>query len=83
MPEDWLSREEDLTVNNLGRLLARMALDEDLHREFLEDPEKVIEDAGLSEDEAKALRDGDWSVIKTLLGPSKPRNLQLSKGGGG
>ncbi len=80
MPDEWLKREKAPTVTNLGRLLARMALDEDLYRQFDEDPEAVITAAGLSEAEAEALRDGDWNAIKQHLGPGA-RPLHQEDGG--
>ncbi len=74
MSSDWRTREETLTVSALGRLIAHLALDEELHRRFLEDPDPVIADAGLEEQEEQALRDGDWAAICQLLGP-RPRPL--------
>ncbi len=84
MKSDWRQREEDLTVTHLGRLLARMALDENLHRQYLEHPNKVIANAGLSAEEKKALHDGAWDAIVRLVGP-RPRPLpkEPSSGGGG
>jgi hypothetical protein len=83
MSSDWRKREETLTVSALGRLIAHMALDEELHRRFLDDPDRVIADAGLSAKEEQALRDGDWAAIRVLLGP-RPRPLpkESSSGGG-
>ena len=83
MSSDWRKREETLTVTALGRLIARMALDEELHRRFLDHPDQVIADAGLSVEEEQALRDGDWAAIRALLGP-RPRPLpkESSSGGG-
>ncbi len=62
-------KTETVAVTSLGRLLARMALDDALHRDYLDDPEAVIADAGLSQDEADALRSNDWSRVVKLLGP--------------
>ena len=56
-------------VSNLGRLIARMALDEALHREYLNDPAPVIEAAGLSDKEEEALTSENWPAILRLLGP--------------
>ncbi len=82
MASDWRKREETLTVTALGRLIAHMALDETLHQRFLEDPEAVIVDAGLSADEEQALRDGDWTAISQHLGP-RPRPLPHQRPSGG
>ena len=64
-----MQKTETPTVTALGRLVARMALDDALHRAYLDDPEAVIDSSGLSPAEAQALRDGDWSAIVRLLGP--------------
>lgn len=81
-----LKKDESPTVTNLGRLIARMALDETLHRRYLGDAASVIAEAGLDAREAKALEDGDWTSILSLLGP-KTRPIPGSfpepdKGGG-
>ncbi len=63
-------------VTTLGRLLAHMVLDPSYHEAFLYDSESVIADAGLSPQEAEALRCGDWEQIKELLGTGrKPMHL--------
>lgn len=62
-------RHNTSAVTSLGRLVARMALDDALHRAYLDDPEAVIEDAGLNDDEIEALESGDWERIVELLGP--------------
>ena len=81
MSSDWRKREETLTVTALGRLIARMALDEELHQRFLDHPDQVIADAGLSAEEEQALRDGDWAAIQELLGPrSRPLPHQRPSG---
>lgn len=64
-------RRKSPAVTTLGRLLAHMVLDPDYHEAFLDDPESVIADAGLSPEEAEALRCGDWEQIKELLGTGK------------
>ncbi len=82
MASNWRNRTADLTVSALGRLIAHMALDEVLHRRFLDHPDQVIADAGLSADEVKALNDGDWAAIGELLGP-RPRPLPHQRPSGG
>ncbi len=83
MASDWRKRTEDLTVTALGRLIARMALDEELHQRFLDHPEQVIADAGLSADEEQALTAGDWVAILEHLGPrARPLPKESSSGGG-
>ena len=60
------------TVSTLGRLIARLALDEALHREYTKDEagaEAVMERSGLSAEETAALKAGDWTEILELLGP--------------
>lgn len=71
MPSSLRSAKRQTTqaVTSLGRLVARMALDDALHRAYLDDPESVIEDAGLNDDEIEALESGDWERIVELLGP--------------
>ena len=78
MASDWRKREETLGVTALGRLVAHMVLDEKLHQRFLDDPDDVIADAGLSADEEQALQDGDWATIRELLGP-RPLDRPLPK----
>ncbi|MEO1085210.1 MAG: hypothetical protein AAFY88_13300 [Acidobacteriota bacterium] len=56
-------------VTNLGRLIARLALDDALHAQFLAKPKSVIAKAGLSKAEKKALKNEDWPAILQLLGP--------------
>ncbi len=70
-PEDPKTAERP-AVTPLGRLIARLALDPEHHRDFLDDPEAVIAGAGLSPVEEQALRAGDWPAIKTGLGPAPP-----------
>ncbi len=71
MPNNLRSARKETTavVTSLGRLIARMALDDVLHRAYLDDPDSVIGNAGLSDEESKALSSGDWSQIVKLLGP--------------
>lgn len=88
MSSKWERREAAPTVTALGLLIARMALDEELHRRYLEQPERVIADAGLSAAEEQALLNGDWGSILRLLGSdsgSAARTLPKERpsGGGG
>lgn len=73
--------ETTVTVTALGRLAARMALDADLHQQYLLCPDEVIETAGLSANEEQALRDGDWTAILPLLGPMEYCEEPLPKEG--
>jgi len=80
---DQLQLTETLAVTNLGRLLARMALDEVLHGQYLADPAAVIAAAGLSAEESAALTAGDWGRIQKLLGPKRrPLHEEETQGGG-
>lgn len=85
MPNNLRSakKETSAVVTSLGRLIARMALDDVLHRAYLDDSDSVIGNAGLSDEESKALRSGDWNEIVKLLGP-KDRDIdQAEKDPGG
>lgn len=85
MRNNWKTRKETTTVTNLGRLLARMTEDWDLHRRFLDHTDQVIAGAGLSIEEKKALRAGDWPSIRRLLGPqvAEPRPMVQEPPSGG
>ncbi len=79
-----LKKKESPVVTTLGRLVARLALDEELYRAFCDDADAVIAGAGLSPEEEAALKAGDWQRIKAHLGP-KSKPIQESRGeeGGG
>lgn len=64
--------ETSPAVTNLGRLVARLTLDEALFEKFDTDPAAVIEAAGLRDDERRAIESGDWKKIKERIRPSKP-----------
>ncbi len=86
MPSNLRSARKETTavVTNLGRLVARLALDDVLHRAYLDNPDSVIGQAGLSDEESKALNSGDWQAIAKLLGP-KDRDIDEAEkdpGGG-
>jgi len=61
--------EESPAVTNLGRLVARLTLDEVLYEKFESDPAAVIEAAGLKDEERRAIESGDWAEIKKYMGP--------------
>ena len=85
MPNTLRSAKKETTalVTSLGRLIARMALDEALHRDYLDDPDSVIGKAGLSEEESKALKSNDWNEIVKLLGPKDRGIDEAEKDPGG
>lgn len=81
---DQMDLEATLVVTNLGRLIARLALDEVLYRQFIDDPAAVTAGAGLSEEEERALQSEDWRQIKKHLGPRRrPLHEEEGHGGGG
>ncbi len=64
-----LQPDESPAVTNLGRLVARLTLDEVLYEEFDKDSAAVIEAAGLSDEERQAIESGDWTAIKRCICP--------------
>lgn len=68
LPEEEVSP----AVTSLGRLVARLALDEVLFERFENDPAGVIREAGLTDDERLAIESGNWSAIRQCINPGKP-----------
>ena len=52
-----------MASNPLGQLIADIALDSSVRQAYVEDPEPVIDAAGLSDTQEQALRSGDWQRI--------------------
>lgn len=50
--------------NNLNKLLTDLAKDRKLEKTFLKDPEKVMDEYGLGDDQKKAVRSRDEKAIQ-------------------
>ena len=76
--------DESPAVTSLGRLIARLALDEDLYEKFDKNPAPVIAAAGLSAEERQAIESEDWQAIKRCICPGpKPVGDEDTGGGPG
>jgi len=74
--------DQSPAVTNLGRLVARLTLDEVLYEKFESDPAAVIEAAGLKDEERKAIESGSWTAIKRCICPG-PKPVGDEGAGGG
>lgn len=57
-------------MSNLNDFLEKLSSDADLKARYLENPEQVMEEAGLSEEEKEAMRSGDEKSLSDLTGDS-------------
>lgn len=58
-------------MSNLNDFLEKLSSDADLKARYLENPEQVMEEAGLSEEEKEAMRSGDEKSLSDLTGDLK------------
>ena len=61
--------------NRLAAFIASLATAPQKLRDYLDDPEATMAEAGLSGQEKEVLRSGDWNVICEFLGPDDTRPL--------
>ncbi len=69
--------------NRLGRFIADLATSPDKLRRYKADPEAAMTAAGLSDEEKRVLRTGDFRLICDYLGEPGPRPIQQDEGGPG
>ncbi|WP_064791871.1 hypothetical protein [Shewanella woodyi] len=58
-------------MSNLNDFLENLSSDAELQVRYLENPEQVMEEAGLSEEEKEAMRSGDEKSLSDLTGDQK------------
>ena len=58
-----------------AHFIAVLALNPDELKRYKKDPEKAMQDAGLSDEEKAVLRKGDFHVICDFLGDPGPRPI--------
>lgn len=63
-------------MSKLAEFLQSMGRDADLNAEFEKDPEGVMSQFELSDDEKKAIREGDVDTVKKMSGL---QNVRLTK----
>ena len=61
--------------NRLAGFIASLATAPQKLREYLDEPESAMAEAGLNEQEKEVLRSGSWQVICDFLGPDDTRPL--------
>ena len=65
-------------MSNLDGLLAKLSTDAALKDQFLTDPESVMDEAELTEDEKSAIRDSDAEKLSELTGDNKVYGKNIS-----
>ena len=68
--------DEDI---RFAHFIAVLALNPDELKRYKKDPEKAMEDAGLSDEEKAVLRKGDFRVICEFLGDPGPRPITITQ----
>ncbi|WP_299490475.1 hypothetical protein [uncultured Shewanella sp.] len=58
-------------MSNLDGLLAKLSTDAELKEQFLTDPESVMDEAELTDDEKAAMRDSDTDKLSDLTGDNQ------------
>jgi hypothetical protein len=67
-----------------AHFIAVLALNPDALKRYQKDPEKAMEEAGLSDEEKAVLRTGDFRVICDFLAAgTRPITMDQPPGGGG
>lgn len=61
--------------NPMAAFIAQLAISPQKLYEYLEDPERTMTEAGLSDQERNVLRRGDWKMICEFLSPDDTRPL--------
>lgn len=61
--------------NHMAAFIAYLAISPQKLYEYLEDPERTMTEAGLSDQEKNVLRSGDWKMICEFLSPDDTRPL--------
>jgi hypothetical protein len=61
-----------------AHFIAVLALNPDELKQYKQNPEKAMEDAGLSDEEKEVLRTGDFRVICEFLGDGGPRPITIA-----
>jgi hypothetical protein len=61
-----------------AHFIAVLALNPDELKRYKKDPEKAMEEAGLSDEEKEVLRTGDFHVICEFLGDGGPRPITIA-----
>jgi hypothetical protein len=72
-------------LNLFAHFIAELALSPQLLDRYLLDPETVMEEVGLNEEEKDVLRKGEFRIICKYLGGSGPRPItenQIGPGSG-
>ena len=69
-------------LNLFAHFIAELALNPELLGRYLREPEAVMEDVGLNDDEKAVLRKGDFKIICDYLLPTRGRPLPIELEGG-
>lgn len=70
-------------LNLFAHFIAELALNPVLLQLYRDDPDKVMEEVGLNEQEKDLLRKGDFQLICKFLGDPGPRPITQNQGGPG